>query len=131
MAMPTSSNPFTDRGPAGPPLIGALLRVPWEAVQGHMLRRLNEQGFDDLDAGHLNVFRYPGPQGARPSELAAGLGGSKQGLHHPPPDDQRSRRIGLSDRGTAVARAIRAAVREGEATWADRLGADRFAELRT
>jgi DNA-binding MarR family transcriptional regulator len=145
MDMPTSSNPFTDREPAGPPLIGALLRVPWEAVQGHMLRRLNEQGFDDLDAAHLNVFRYPGPQGARPSELAAELGVSKQALNyllgelersgyierHPHPDDQRSKRIALTDRGTAVVHAIRDAVREVEATWADRLGADRFAELRT
>src|ERR1044072_1337285 len=144
MDMPTSSNPFTDREPAGPPLIGALLRVPWEAVQGHMLRR-NEQGFDDLDAAHLNVFRCPGPQGARPSELAAELGVSKQALNyllgelersgyierHPHPDDQRSKRIALTDRGTAVVHAIRDAVREVEATWADRLGADRFAELRT
>ena len=56
----------------GPPLIGALLRIPWEDVQRHMLERLHERGFDDLDAAHLNVFQYPGPQGARPSELATG-----------------------------------------------------------
>jgi hypothetical protein len=36
-----------------------------------MLERLHERGFDDLDGAHLNVFQYPGPQGARPSELAA------------------------------------------------------------
>ena len=60
--------------PFGPPLIGALLRVPWEAVQRRMLERLHERGFDDLDAAHLTVFQYPGPQGARPSELAARLG---------------------------------------------------------
>ena len=29
---------------------------PWEAVQRHMLDRLHEHGFDDLDAAHLNVF---------------------------------------------------------------------------
>src|SRR5215218_6537626 len=67
-----SSEPF------GPPLIGALLRMPWETVQRHMLERLHEHGFDDLDAAHLNVFQYPGPQGARPSELAARLRISKQ-----------------------------------------------------
>jgi hypothetical protein len=48
----------------GPPLIGALLRMPWELVQRRMLERLHEHGFDDLDAAHLNVFQYPGPQGA-------------------------------------------------------------------
>ena len=40
--------------PFGPPMIGALLRIPWEAVQRHMLKRLHEHGFDDLDAAHLN-----------------------------------------------------------------------------
>ena len=66
----------------GPPLIGALLRMPWEVVQHRMLERLHERGFDDLDAAHLNVFQYPGPQGARPSELAARLRISKQALNY-------------------------------------------------
>ena len=52
-------------------MIGALLRIPYEDVQQRMLARLHEGGFDDLYAAHLNVFRYPGPQGARPSALAA------------------------------------------------------------
>ena len=65
--MTESSSNFTT---PGPPLIGALLRVPWEAVHRHMLERLHGRGFDDLDAAHLIVFQYPGPQGTRPSELA-------------------------------------------------------------
>ena len=126
------------------PLIGALLRFPWEAVQRHMLERLHERGFDDLDAAHLNVFQYPGPQGARPSELAGRLGVSKQALNYllgelertgyverqPHPDDQRSKRIALTDRGTAAVGVIRDAVGEVEAAWAQQLGADRFAQLR-
>src|SRR6266540_5385762 len=79
-----SSSPFTNAAsaeqPFGPPLIGALLRMPWEAVQRHMLQRLHERGFSDFDAAYLNVFQYPGPQGARPSELAARLRISKQAL---------------------------------------------------
>src|SRR3954467_2239983 len=65
-----------------PPLIGALLRAPWEAVQRHMLERLHERGFADFDAAYLNVFQDPGPQGARPSDLAARLRISKQALNH-------------------------------------------------
>src|SRR5215472_19321717 len=94
-----------DAEPLGPPLIGALLRIPWEAVQRHMLERLHEHGFDDLDAAHLIVFQYPGPQGARPSELAGRLRMSKQALNYqlgqlellgylerqPDPDDLRSK----------------------------------------
>jgi hypothetical protein len=87
-------------------MIGALLRVPWEAVQRYMLERLHERGFDDLDAAHLNVFQYPGPQGARPTELAARLRITKQALNYllgelerlgyverkPDPDDLRSKK---------------------------------------
>src|SRR5213596_51820 len=69
-------------GAFGPPLIGALLRMPWEAVQRHMLERLHARGFADFDAAYLNVFQYPGPQGARPSDLAARLRISKQALNH-------------------------------------------------
>ena len=66
----------------GPPLIGALLRMPWEQVLRRMLDRLHERGFDDLDAPHLNLLLYPGPQGARPSELAAWRGMSKQAVNY-------------------------------------------------
>src|SRR6266511_3879682 len=83
---PNPSSRFTNRvagdQPFGPPLIGALLRIPWESVQRHMLERLHERGFDDLDAAHLNVFQYPGPQGARPTDLAARLRISKQALNY-------------------------------------------------
>jgi DNA-binding MarR family transcriptional regulator len=130
--------------PLGPPLIGALLRVPWEAVQRHMLQRLHERGFDDFDPAYLIVVRYPGPQGARPSELAARLQISKQALNYllgelerldylerrPDPEDRRAKRIGLTQRGTAAATVIREAVTEMETTWAQQLGPKRFAQLR-
>lgn len=128
----------------GPPLIGALLRMPWETVRRRILDRLHEQGFDDLDAPHLNVFQYPGPQGARPAELAARLRMTKQALHYllgelerrgylerrPDPDDLRGKRIALTPRGESVVRVIRDAVGEVERDWADKLGEERFAQLR-
>jgi DNA-binding MarR family transcriptional regulator len=142
------SSPFTNppggEEPFGPPLIGALLRMPWEAVQRHMLERLHERGFADLDAAHLNVFQYPGPQGARPSDLAARLRVSKQALNYllgelerldylarrPDPDDLRSKRLALTRRGTSAIGVIREAVGEVEAAWAQQLGPERFAQLR-
>jgi DNA-binding MarR family transcriptional regulator len=146
MANLRSSNHFTKSAqPAfGPPLIGALLRMPWEAVQRRMLERLHERGFDDLDPAHLIVFQYPGPQGARPSELAARLRMSKQALNYllgelerldylerrADPDDGRSKRIALTARGIRAIGVIREAVAEMEATWKQQLGAKRFAELR-
>ncbi|HSC89307.1 MAG TPA: MarR family transcriptional regulator [Polyangiaceae bacterium] len=125
-------------------MIGALLRTPWEAVQRHMLERLHERGFDDLDAAHLNVFQYPGPQGARPSELAVRLRVSKQALNYllgqlerlgyverrADPDDRRSKRVSLTPRGIAAIAVIRDAVGEMETAWGQQLSPKRFGELR-
>jgi DNA-binding MarR family transcriptional regulator len=109
-----------------------------------MLERLHERGFVDFDAAYLIVFQYPGPEGARPSDLAVGLRISKQALNHllgqleklgylerqPDPDDLRSRRIALTARGNSAIRVIREAVAEIEASWAHQLGTKRFAQLR-
>ena len=109
-----------------------------------MLERLHEHGFEDLDAAHLTVFQYPGPQGAKPSELATRLRVSKQALNYllgelerlgylerrPDPDDLRSKRVALTKRGTSVAMVMREAVAEVEREWADQLGPRRFGQLR-
>ena len=143
-----SSSRFTNSGypeeAFGPPLIGALLRVPWETVQRRMLERLHEHGFDDLDAAHLTVFQYPGPQGAKPSELASRLRISKQALNYllgelerlhylerrPDPDDLRSKRVALTKRGAKLITLMREAVADLEADWARQLGSKRFDQLR-
>src|SRR6266516_7512164 len=148
MTASSPSSPFTNSAgaeqPAAPPMIGALLRIPWEAVQRHMLERLHERGFSDFDAAHLNVFQYPGPQGARPSELAARLRISKQALGYllrqleqlgylerrADPHDQRGKRIVVTRRGKRAIHVIRDAVSEIETTWTQQLGAEHFAQLR-
>jgi DNA-binding MarR family transcriptional regulator len=126
------------------PLIGALLRMPWELVRRRMLERLHAAGFDDLEPPHLNVLQYPGPDAARPSELAARLRMSKQALNYllgqlerlgylerrADPDDLRSKRIHLTARGDSAIEVIRDAVGEIEREWARALGAERFALLR-
>ena len=107
-----------------------------ETVRERMLEQLHARGFDDLTPPHLIVLQYPGPQGLRPSDLAARLRMSKQALNYllgelerlgyierlPDPDDLRSRRISVTKRGDAVAAVIRAAVAEVEAEWAQKLG---------
>ncbi len=109
-----------------------------------MIERLHEHGFDDLDAAHLNVLLYPGPQGSRPSELAARLGMSKQAVNYllgelerrgyierrPDPDDLRSRRIALKERGEAAGLVMREAVTEVEREGEAKLGRKQVAQLR-
>lgn len=132
------------RRPVGPPLIGALLRGPWEVVHQRMLDGLHERGFTDLGAAHLLVLQWPSPDGRRPSELAAQARMTKQAMNYllsnmqqagyltrvDDPEDRRSRRIRLTARGRAAIKAIREIVREVEADWERELGAERFAELR-
>ena len=128
----------------GPPLIGALLRMPWERVLERLLAGLRERGFTDLGAAHLTVLQWPGPDDLRPSELAARSRMSKQALNyllgqlerlgylqrHDDPRDQRFKRIALTERGQRAARAMRDIVREVETEWEQGLGPERFAELR-
>ena len=142
------SSGFTKLGAAAPtpppPLIGALLRRPFETVRERMLAGLHERGFSDLVAAHLDVFQYPGPDGQRPSELAQRARMSKQALNYllgqmeklgylerrQDGEDHRFRRIHLTQRGQAAVRAIREIVLEVEADWEQQLGAERFAQLR-
>jgi DNA-binding MarR family transcriptional regulator len=139
-----TNSPTADAERFGPPLIGALLRMPWEAVQEHMLARLHAEGFADFDSSYLTVFRYPGPDGERPSELAARSRVSKQALNHSlgqleqrgyltrdaDPEDGRSKRISLTPRGVEAVAVIRRAVAEVEESWARQLGPERFDQLR-
>jgi DNA-binding MarR family transcriptional regulator len=109
-----------------------------------MLERLHANGFADFDASYLIVFQYPGPQGQRPSELAARLRISKQALNHllgqlerrgylkrqTGDDDKRFKRIALTPRGTKAGTTMREAVTELEETWEQQLGSRRFDQLR-
>jgi DNA-binding MarR family transcriptional regulator len=138
------TNPATDALSPPPPLIGALLRVPWETVRERMLAGLHERGYDDLVAAHLGILQYPGPESARPSELATRTGMTKQALNYllgqmeqlgyltrtRDGADRRSKRIHLTPRGAAAITAIREIVGEVEAEWTRQLGPRQFAQLR-
>lgn len=129
---------------SSPPLIGALLRMPWEIVRGRMLSGLHDRGYTDLVPAHLTVLQYPGPEGLRPSELAARTRMSKQAANYllgqmeqlgyltreDAHDDQRSKHIQLTTRGHAVITAIREIVLEVEAEWKRQLGPEPFEQLR-
>jgi len=130
--------------PLGPPLTGALTRIPAEAVHARMVADLHAAGFADLVPAHLAVLRYPGPENRRPGELAAEAHMTKQAMNYllgqmedlgyltrdGDPDDQRFKRIQLTERGHAVAQAIRQSVAQIEAELERELGAKRFDELR-
>jgi len=130
--------------PLGPPLIGALLRLPWEAARRRLLDALHAAGFTDLNASHLSILLYPGPQGLRPSDLAADRQMSRQSVNYllgqvealgylerrSDPHDQRSKRLALTPRGRRAAVVMRKSMADLEKEWADELGATRFTDLK-
>jgi DNA-binding MarR family transcriptional regulator len=128
-----------------PPLIGALLRVPVDAVHRRIIADLQAAGFTGLADAHMAVLRYPGPQGRRPSDIAADLGVSKQAVNYllgalerdgylrrvDDPDDRRSKRVELTEQGEKVRWRIRETVAAIEAELAEQLGDRAFAQLRS
>jgi len=125
------------------PMIGARLRLASERAHALLFARLSAAGYDDLRPAHFALFRFPGPHGVRPVELAARLGTTKQALtpllndlerlgyleRRPAPDDGRGRVLWLTARGLAFAGAIKEILTGIEAEWSARLGAERFATL--
>jgi DNA-binding MarR family transcriptional regulator len=130
--------------PLGPPLIGALLRTPVDAIRARMLVGLHDAGFTDLVPAHFAVLRCPGPENRRPSDCAAEAGMTKQAMNYllgqlerlgyltrqDDREDQRSKRIHLTKRGYAAAQTIRQTVRQIETELEQELGPRQFAQLR-
>src|SRR5262245_61352794 len=79
MSSPSSSPP----GSVAPNemLIGALLRVPAQAVHRRIINELNAAGFEELRVPHMAVLQFPGPDAVRPGMLAERAGMSKQAMN--------------------------------------------------
>jgi DNA-binding MarR family transcriptional regulator len=125
-------------------LIGALLRVPAQAIQRRLIAELNAAGFDDLRVPHMAVLQFPGPDRVRPSALAERAGMSKQAMNQllksleslgylvrsDAPDEGRARIVRVTRRGRAADAKIHDILREIERDWSAELGPARFAELK-
>ena len=128
-----------------PPLIGALLRLPSQAIHRRIIAGLNRDGFGDLRPPHMPAFLYPGAEGARPSELAERAGMSKQamnqllqslerlgyvrrdGAEH---EDGRARVVHYTERGEAAYAKIIDNLVEIEHEWRTTLGDAKFNQLK-
>lgn len=126
------------------PLIGALLRVPAEAIHRRIIAGLQRAGFRDLRLPHMRVLQYPGPDGCRPSELAERAGMSKQAMNQllqslerfgyltrrDVKEDQRARRVHFTARGRAAWAKVHDILAEIEADWRTTLGEKEFQRLK-
>jgi len=125
-------------------LIGALLRVPAQAIQRRIIKELNEAGYDELRVPHMAVLQFPGPDGVRPGTLAERAGMSKQAMNQllrsleslgyisrsDAPDERRARIVRLTRRGRAAYLRTEDILREIEHEWSAQLGSVDFGRLK-
>ena len=125
-------------------LIGALLRVPAQAIQRRIIKELNAAGFDELRVPHMAVLQFPGPDGVRPGTLAERAGMSKQAMNQllrslenlgyisrsDVPDQGRARIIRFTRRGRAAYLRAHDILRDIEHAWSRELGPTDFVRLK-
>ena len=125
-------------------LIGALLRVPAQAIHRRIIKELNAAGFEELRLPHMAVLQFPGPDGVRPGTLAERAGMSKQAMNQllrsleglgyiarsDAPDEGRARIIRLTKRGRAAYSKVHDILRDIEREWSAQLGPKDFTQLK-
>ena len=128
----------TDRGFVVTPLLGALLRVTHEELTQTILRELRKQGIE-ISETEFGVLRYPGPDGARPTDLAQRCGMTKQAMNYvlagleskgylerSGSPGRRARAVVLTRKGWGLLAAMRRCATGIEKQWARHIGAPRF-----
>jgi len=139
MSNDSFEHPDGERGP----YVGALLGVVWHWVRDQLYAGVVAAGYDDLNAAHIGLWRYPGLDGLRPSQLADRVGITKQSVNDllghleqhgyllrvPDSADGRARVIRLTPRGRRLEQTIYAEAGAAQLRIADILGPQRFAQL--
>lgn len=124
--------------------LGALLRLPYQAMQDRVYSQLAYSGFPEIRPAHSVVFRYILPGGSRSIDLAERAHITKQSMGYlidylvehgyvevgPDPDDGRAKRVRLTPKGLECQQTALRLSQEVEAELAARIGQDEFAELR-
>ena len=142
--MSTHGLSIPTRGAPTSMLIGALLRVPAQAVHRRIISELNAAGFEELRLPHMAVLQFPGPDGIRPGLLAERAGMSKQAMNQllrslealgyvvrsDAPDEGRARLVRLTKRGRAAYAKAHDILRDIEREWSAEIGPKRFRQLK-
>ena len=120
-----------------------MLRGVWQWVRDQLYAGVVAAGFDDLNPAHIGLWRYPGLEGVRPSQLADWVGITKQSVNDlighleghgyllrvPDSADGRARVIRLTSKGRRLEQTIYAAAGAAQLQIAEILGPPRFAQL--
>ena len=128
-----------------PKSLQILFRDARSAIEVAVRADLAQNGFGDVTPAHSALLRDVGDDGARPSELAAQAGVTRQAItklvdelerldlvrRDPDPDDGRGVIVRYTDRGRAGVAIARKRMLTLERAYAAQVGADRWAEVRS
>ena len=126
------------------PMLGAMLRIPFQAIVARIDEGLRAREFTDLRPAHFVIFQHIQPEGSRITELAEQAQITKQStsslVDHmvtcgyverlPDPNDGRAKIVRLTDRGWNLDNAAREILSQIEQEWAEQLGDERMAQLK-
>lgn len=121
-----------------------LLISALRAFEADLQERLHADGYHDVSVAQTNVLRHLDLEGMRMNDFARDAGITKQAISQavkalvardlvrvePDPDDGRARRVMYTERGLAMIHRAREHVLLLETAWAERLGHDRYVQLR-
>jgi DNA-binding MarR family transcriptional regulator len=120
-----------------------MMRFAWQSVWRQIFAGVAAAGYDDVNPAHVGLFRYPGLDGQRPSELADQVQITKQSVNdllghlearryltrEPDPSDGRARVVRLTPKGWELQRTIHGQARAAEHHIAETLGTSRYRQL--
>ena len=124
-------------------MLGAMLRIPFQAIVERIYAELMEAGYTDLRSAHFVVFQQRKPQGVRAIDLADKAQITKQSMSYlinyletagylekiSDPSDGRAQLIRLTEKGADVERIARDAIAQLQTEWEGILGEERMKDL--
>src|SRR5262245_18908322 len=111
-----------------PPYIGYSMRVVWQWIWAQNFEAVVRAGYDDVNPAHVSLFRYPGLDGQRMTDVAARMQITKQSVHElighletlgylvrePDPTNRRARIVRLTSKGRGLQDTVRAQAKDAE-----------------
>jgi DNA-binding MarR family transcriptional regulator len=121
------------------------MRVIWQWVWARINDGVARAGYDDVNPAHIGLFRYPGLDGQRLTDVAQRMQITKQSVHElighlercgylvrePDPTNRRARLVRLTPKGLALQDVTRGQALEAERAVAAILGDRGFRQLKT
>ncbi|MGH8989073.1 MAG: MarR family winged helix-turn-helix transcriptional regulator [Acidimicrobiales bacterium] len=128
----------------GIPYVGAMMRLGWQWVRDEIFSGVVAAGYDDVTPAHVGLFRYPGLDGQRPTELAEQMHITKQSVNdllghleqhgylirEADLADGRARVVHLTPQGRRLEKAVTSQSQAAEVRIAEILGSRSFGHLR-